>query len=65
MRHKWNNTYYRGVETSAKQICSYCGITKTPGNRFIATTYNVNGKIVYSPGPCSGKLKTGREAGER
>jgi len=64
-RHKWTNTYFRGVETSSKQICVNCGIAKIPGCRFIATTYEVNGKIVYSPGPCNGSLKQpAKEAGD-
>lgn len=51
MRHKWDNTMFRGVPTSAKQICRNCGLIKD--NCFIPAQYIRNGIIQYSSSDCT------------
>lgn len=53
-RHRYRNTYFRGVETSSTQVCVHCGQLRQPGSRFVETIYTVDGKDSLKSGPCNG-----------
>lgn len=52
MKHKWRNTFFRGVENSSHQVCERCGAEKVKGSRFTPTYYLINGMPEHFPGNC-------------
>lgn len=51
-KHEYENTIFRGIETSHPKRCIHCEVLRYTGNRFVKSHWLKDGEVLYKSPKC-------------